>query len=93
MRPSVGNFAVVPGVVVEAILQSRQAEIMNAVTQAYLEHHRGNTINPPSQFLRFPESPRARIIALPAAIRGPEPFRAILKIPSTGASALQLFSS
>jgi ornithine cyclodeaminase len=82
MRPSAGNFAIVPGDVVEAILQSRQAEIMDAVTQAYLEHHRGNTINPPSQFLRFPESPRARIIALPAAIRGPEPFAGIKWISS-----------
>jgi 2,3-diaminopropionate biosynthesis protein SbnB len=82
MRPSSGNLMVVPGAVVEAILQSRYAEIMGAVTETYLEHHRGHTINPASQFLRFPESPRDRIIALPAAIRGPEPFAGIKWISS-----------
>jgi N-[(2S)-2-amino-2-carboxyethyl]-L-glutamate dehydrogenase len=82
MKPGAGDLAIVPGDVVEAILQRRQAQIMDTVTQTYLEHHRGSTINPPSQFLRFPESLSARIIALPAAIRGPEPIAGIKWIAS-----------
>jgi 2,3-diaminopropionate biosynthesis protein SbnB len=38
------------------------------VEQTYLRHDDGETVNPDSYFLRFPERPNSRIIALPAAI-------------------------
>src|SRR5262249_5573408 len=39
------------------------------VRETYLAHHRGATVNPNSYFLRFPDRPEARIIALPAALQ------------------------
>ncbi|WP_394839417.1 2,3-diaminopropionate biosynthesis protein SbnB [Pendulispora rubella] len=39
---------------------------IDIVREAYLAHGAGNSVNPPSYFLRFPERPNARIIALPA---------------------------
>jgi ornithine cyclodeaminase/alanine dehydrogenase-like protein (mu-crystallin family) len=43
-------------------------EAIEVVAQTYLTHERGETVNPDSYFLRFPEEPANRIIALPAAI-------------------------
>lgn len=43
---------------------------MDIVRETYLAHHAGNTVNPGSYFLRFPEKPEARIIALPAFVAG-----------------------
>ena len=40
------------------------------VEAAYRLHGAGDTVNPPSYFLRFPDRPTARIIALPASIGG-----------------------
>lgn len=38
------------------------------IRDAYLSHGRQLTVNPPSSFLRFPDKPSCRIIALPAFI-------------------------
>jgi ornithine cyclodeaminase len=38
------------------------------VREAYLAHDAGQTVNPDSHFLRFPEKPDCRIIALPAYV-------------------------
>ncbi|MEA5153828.1 MAG: 2,3-diaminopropionate biosynthesis protein SbnB [Raineyella sp.] len=51
---------------VDEFLDGREKEIINLVERVYLMHRNGQTENPDSYFLRFPESPRDRIIALPA---------------------------
>jgi ornithine cyclodeaminase len=40
------------------------------VETTYRLHGAGKTVNPPSYFLRFPDRPSSRIIALPASING-----------------------
>jgi N-[(2S)-2-amino-2-carboxyethyl]-L-glutamate dehydrogenase len=62
------RFAVVGGSTVRAILSERRYEILELVRDAYRQHHSGDTINPDSYFLRFPDKPTARIIALPARL-------------------------
>jgi 2,3-diaminopropionate biosynthesis protein SbnB len=64
------GFTVVPGTRVDQVLSSTREEVLHAVRRAYLLHHEGDSINPPSQFLRFPEQPAARIISLPAYLGG-----------------------
>jgi 2,3-diaminopropionate biosynthesis protein SbnB len=41
------------------------------VEAAYRLHGAGLTVNPDSYFLRFPDRPSSRIIALPASVKGP----------------------
>lgn len=62
-------FHVVPGTIVNEILNGSQGQVMNLIRQAYISHASGCTINPSSYFLRFPGEPRNRIIALPAVIQ------------------------
>ncbi|NMO53363.1 2,3-diaminopropionate biosynthesis protein SbnB [Actinoplanes sp. TBRC 11911] len=64
------SFAVIPGTAVQAALAGREAEVMDLIESAYRLHGSGRTVNPPSYFLRFPDRPEARIIALPAAVGG-----------------------
>src|SRR5258708_40312774 len=64
------SFHVMGGKDVRAVIDASRPEIVARVRDTYLAHHRGATINPNSYFLRFPEKPDARIIALPAALRG-----------------------
>ena len=63
-------FAVVSGVQVQDALQGREKEIVELVEATYRLHGAGASVNPPSYFLRFPDRPTARIIALPASIGG-----------------------
>jgi 2,3-diaminopropionate biosynthesis protein SbnB len=72
------TFHVMGGKDIRAIIEKSRAEIVTCVRDTYLAHHRGETINPNSYFLRFPEKPNARIIALPALLRG-EPGTAGMK--------------
>ncbi|GAA0664624.1 2,3-diaminopropionate biosynthesis protein SbnB [Kitasatospora atroaurantiaca] len=67
-RPPV--FSVVPGAAVHRSLEGRRAEILDLVENAYRLHGAGHTVNPPSYFLRFPDRPASRIIALPASVGG-----------------------
>jgi N-[(2S)-2-amino-2-carboxyethyl]-L-glutamate dehydrogenase len=64
------GFAVIPGAQVAAALHGREREIVDVVAQAYRMHGEGRTSNPPSYFLRFPDKPNSRIIALPASVGG-----------------------
>jgi N-[(2S)-2-amino-2-carboxyethyl]-L-glutamate dehydrogenase len=67
---TVPSFAVIPGAQVQRALQDREHEIVALVEAAYRLHSSGDSVNPPSYFLRFPDRPTARIIALPASIGG-----------------------
>ena len=57
-------------------------EVFDIVRQTYLTHHAGKTVNPDSYFLRFPDSDRNRIIALPASIENEKPVAGIKWIAS-----------
>ncbi|MEU5448435.1 MULTISPECIES: 2,3-diaminopropionate biosynthesis protein SbnB [Streptomyces] len=64
------QFSVVPGAAVHRSLEGNRAEVIDLVEAAYRRHGEGGTVNPPSYFLRFPDRPTARIIALPASVGG-----------------------
>lgn len=63
-------FAVISGSQVQRALQGREKEIVDLVEATYQLHGAGDSVNPPSYFLRFPDRPSSRIIALPASIGG-----------------------
>jgi N-[(2S)-2-amino-2-carboxyethyl]-L-glutamate dehydrogenase len=67
----VPEFAVISGSQVQEALQGREHEILQLVEDTYRLHGAGDSVNPPSYFLRFPDRPSSRIIALPASIGGP----------------------
>jgi 2,3-diaminopropionate biosynthesis protein SbnB len=66
----VPQFAVISGAQVQRTLQGREQEIIELIAATYRLHGAGDTVNPPSYFLRFPDRPSSRIIALPASIGG-----------------------
>ncbi len=70
MTAAVPSFALVSGAQVQRALQGRETQVVELVEATYLVHASGDTVNPPSYFLRFPDRPSARIIALPASIGG-----------------------
>jgi ornithine cyclodeaminase len=63
-------FAVISGAQVQQALQGREKQIMELVEATYRLHSAGDSVNPPSYFLCFPDRPASRIIALPASIGG-----------------------
>jgi len=67
---TVPPFAVIPGAQVQEVLRGREKQIVELVEQTYRTHAAGDSVNPPSYFLRFPDRPSSRIIALPASIGG-----------------------
>ena len=67
---TVPPFAVISGAQVQHALQGRENQIVELVEATYRLHSAGDSVNPPSYFLRFPDRPSARIIALPASIGG-----------------------
>jgi ornithine cyclodeaminase/alanine dehydrogenase-like protein (mu-crystallin family) len=67
---SVPPFAVIPGAQVRRVLDGREEQIVQLVEATYRLHSAGDSVNPPSYFLRFPDRPASRIIALPASIGG-----------------------
>ena len=66
------QFAVIPGVQVQGVLHGHERETVELVETAYRLHGEGETVNPRSYFLRFPDRPSDRIIALPASLGGDE---------------------
>jgi 2,3-diaminopropionate biosynthesis protein SbnB len=67
---TVPPFAVISGAQVREALEGREKEIVELVEATYRLHGAGESVNPPSYFLRFPDRPTSRIIALPASIGG-----------------------
>jgi ornithine cyclodeaminase len=67
---TVPPFAVISGAQVQRALQGRENQIVEVVKATYRLHGAGDSMNPPSYFLRFPDRPSSRIIALPASIGG-----------------------
>ncbi|MFJ9607734.1 2,3-diaminopropionate biosynthesis protein SbnB [Kitasatospora sp. NPDC101176] len=63
-------FAVVSGAQVHEALNGHEDEVVATVEAAYRLHGEGQTVNPDSYFLRFPDRPSSRIIALPASVKG-----------------------
>ncbi|MFJ4949815.1 2,3-diaminopropionate biosynthesis protein SbnB [Streptomyces sp. NPDC088760] len=64
------EFDVVNGRTVRDIVRDGRRDIVRVVRDTYLAHHAGRSVNPDSYFLRFPEKPADRIIALPAYLDG-----------------------
>ncbi|MFF5263025.1 2,3-diaminopropionate biosynthesis protein SbnB [Actinomadura viridis] len=65
------SFAVIPGAQVHEAITGREEQVTRMVEAAYRLHGEGATVNPDSYFLRFPDRPSSRIIALPASVGGP----------------------
>jgi len=64
------KFHVVSGSTVKQVIDARRSRVFEAVEAAYRLHAAGDSINPDSYFLRYPEQPRNRIIALPSHLGG-----------------------
>ncbi|MFB4314449.1 2,3-diaminopropionate biosynthesis protein SbnB [Actinomadura sp. 21ATH] len=64
------SFAVIPGAQVHEAIGGREERVTRMVEAAYRLHGEGATVNPDSYFLRFPDRPSSRIIALPASVGG-----------------------
>ncbi len=67
---TVPPFAVISGAEVQEALGGKEKEIIDLVEAAYRTHGAGDSVNPPSYFLQFPDRPTSRIIALPASVGG-----------------------
>ncbi|WP_024303052.1 2,3-diaminopropionate biosynthesis protein SbnB [Pseudogulbenkiania sp. MAI-1] len=60
------KLSIINGKTVSDIIRAQRGECIDIVRGAYLAHAEGHSVNPDSYFLRFPEKPDCRIIALPA---------------------------
>jgi N-[(2S)-2-amino-2-carboxyethyl]-L-glutamate dehydrogenase len=60
------ELSIINGKTVSDIIRAHRDECIGVVRDAYLAHAHGHSVNPDSYFLRFPEKPDCRIIALPA---------------------------
>jgi len=64
------SFAVISGAQVHEAVSGRERQVTAMIEAAYRLHGEGQTVNPDSYFLRFPDRPSDRIIALPASVKG-----------------------
>src|SRR5213596_2948256 len=60
------ELSIINGKTVFDIVRAHRADCIDVVRDAYLAHDGGHSVNPDSYFLRFPDKPDCRIIALPA---------------------------
>src|SRR5205809_7232182 len=60
------ELAIINGKTVFDIVRAHRRECIEIVREAYLAHADGQSVNPDSYFLQFPDKPDCRIIALPA---------------------------
>ena len=60
------ELSIINGKTVSDIIRAHRADCIDVVRDAYLGHANGQSVNPDSMFLRFPDKPDCRIIALPA---------------------------
>jgi 2,3-diaminopropionate biosynthesis protein SbnB len=60
------ELSIINGKAVFDIIRACRAACIEIVRDAYLAHAHGQSVNPDSYFLRFPNKPDCRIIALPA---------------------------
>src|SRR5919202_4893474 len=60
------DILILKGDDVRSLLAGREIELMRTVQRAYEAHGAGNSSLPHSTFLRFPDEPSNRFIALPA---------------------------
>lgn len=60
------ELSIINGKTVSDIIRAQRDACVEIVQNAYLAHAGGHSVNPDSYFLRFPEKPDCRIIALPA---------------------------
>ena len=67
---TVPPFSVISGSQVQQALEGREKQVVDLVEATYRTHGAGDSVNPPSYFLRFPDRPSDRIIALPASVGG-----------------------
>ncbi|MBB5935018.1 2,3-diaminopropionate biosynthesis protein SbnB [Streptomyces zagrosensis] len=64
------HFFVVPGAAVSTVLAGAHKDVLRIVAETYVAHEQGLSVNPDSYFLRFPDKPNARVIALPSYLGG-----------------------
>jgi len=76
------NFKLIKGGAIYSFLSEIIPQAMCIIKETYLAHEEEKTINPNSYFLRFPDKPSARIIALPAALNFGEKVSGIKWISS-----------
>ena len=64
------ELSIINGRTVSDVIRAHRGECIDVVRETYLAHARGESVNPDSYFLRFPEKPDCRIIALSAYLGG-----------------------
>src|SRR5213083_3715238 len=60
------ELSIINGRTVYDVVRAHRDECIEIVRRAYLAHAEGQSVNPDSYFLKFPDKPDCRIIALPA---------------------------